>query len=152
MFKTIKHSPTLSEEIQEMLAESNIKADYVFKDVNMNFGQSDSEFVYDAQAVIQAFLILLSVPRNSRWWRPEYGVPRLLDLLFEPFDMNTADQIVSVIQLIAEQAQQVIGLVIDSSDIKMDYATSTYVVLMEISIPRLEIKGEPISFGLQKQG
>ncbi len=152
MFKTIKQSQPLSVELQEIFADSNIKADHIFKDINLEFGNSDSEFVLDAKAVIQAFLILLSVPRNSRWWRPEYGVPRLMDLLFEPFDINTADQIVSVIQLIAEQAQQVIGLVIESSDIKMDYNTSTYVVLMTISIPRLEIQGEPISFGLRKQG
>lgn len=152
MFKTIKQNAKLPEAIQEMLAESNIKADYVFKDVNIEFGNSDSEFVFDAKAAIQAFLVLLSVPRLSRWWRPEYGVPRLLDLLFEPFDMNTADQIVSIIQLIAEQAQQTIGIIIESSDILMDYSTSTYVVQMNISIPSLEIEGEPVSFGLKKQG
>ena len=136
-------------------SSSPTRADFeiTFKDVNAQFAVQQSEFVYEEDAAIQAFLILLSTPKGSRWWRPEYGTRRLLELLFEPFDDQTAEQLASVIQMTSDSnANGYSGVVINKVDIQMDYGTSTYVVNLNIDIPALRVKGKAVSFGLRNLG
>ena len=136
-------------------SSSPTSADFeiTFKDVNAQFATQQSEFVYEEDAAIQAFLILLSTPKGSRWWRPEYGTRRLLELLFEPFDDQTAEQLASVIQMTSDSnANGYSGVVINKVDIQMDYGSSTYVVNLDIDIPALRVKGKAVSFGLRNLG
>lgn len=132
---------------------TSVDFEITFKDVNAQFATQQSEFVYEEDAAIQAFLILLSTPKGSRWWRPEYGTRRLLELLFEPFDDQTAEQLASVIQMTSDSnANGYSGVVINKVDIQMDYASSTYVVNLDIDIPALRVKGKAVSFGLRNLG
>lgn len=132
---------------------TNADFEITFKDVNAQFATQQSEFVYEEDAAIQAFLILLSTPKGSRWWRPEYGTRRLLELLFEPFDDQTAEQLASVIQMTSDSnANGYSGVVINKVDIQMDYDSSTYVVNLNIDIPALRVKGKAVSFGLRNLG
>lgn len=132
---------------------TNADFEITFKDVNAQFAVQQSEFVYEEDAAIQAFLILLSTPKGSRWWRPEYGTRRLLELLFEPFDDQTAEQLASVIQMTSDSnANGYSGVVINKVDIQMDYGSSTYVVNLNIDIPALRVKGKAVSFGLRNLG
>lgn len=152
MFRTIKtHEQQVA--ARESMEETTNKGTYVFRDVNIDIGKKGDEFVYDGEAEIQQFLLLLSTPRGSRWWRPEWGVRRLMDLLFEPFDTITRDEILTVIQTAADRTSSGdLGVYIDTIDIGMDYGTSTYVCELKVNIPRLEVTGKKVSFGLQKLG
>lgn len=146
MFKSIR--------TQQPNDESRIpQSEFLLSDVNLKFLQSNSEFVYDAQVAIQSFLILLGTPRKSRWWRPEYGAIRLEGLLFEPFDNQTADEIMQAIQVTQEaDANGNTGVVIDQLNVSLDYTTSTYRVNLRIDIPRLGLKSLPVDFGLRTLG
>lgn len=112
--------------------------EYMFSDVNIQFSSQPDEFVYDIDAVIQAFLILLGTSKRERWWRPEYGTYNLERLLFEPFDITTADQIAESIKSISESASNGnIRLTIDGVSVRPDYATQTYEVNLRINVPNI---------------
>jgi hypothetical protein len=111
---------------------------YTFSDVNLQFSNQPDEFVYDIDAVIQAFLILLGTPKRERWWRPEWGTYSLEKLLFEPFDITTADQIAESIKSISESSTNGnIRLIIDGVSVRPDYSTQTYEVNLRINVPEL---------------
>lgn len=123
---------------------------YTLNDVNLRFGQQIDEFVYDQEVFVQSFLILLSVPKKSRWFRPEYGIYRLNALLFEPFDEITADQIKSAIDGINDMTSNgYLGVTVQDIVIAMDEPTSTYVVEAVLNILPLGTQRE-IRFGLKK--
>ena len=125
----------------------------IMSDINLKFKSTGIEYVYDAEVAIQSFLVLLGTPKKSRWWRPEYGAIRLESLLFEPFDEQTADEIIQAIQVTNEVSSNGnTGVFVDGIDIQLDYATSSYRVYMVVDIPRLGLKSLPVEFGLQKLG
>lgn len=111
---------------------------YTFSDVNLKFSSSSEEFVYDLDAIVQAFLILLGTPKRERWWRPEWGTYDLQRLLFEPFDITTANQIAESIRAISESATNGnIRLQISGVSVEPVYTTKTYNVWLTINVPSL---------------
>lgn len=111
---------------------------FTYSDINLKFSSEPEEFVYDIDAVIQAFLVLLGTPKRERWWRPEWGTYDLYKLLFEPFDIDTANQIAESIRAISESATNGnIRIGIDGVSVKPIYESKTYDVTLRISVPEL---------------
>lgn len=111
---------------------------FTYSDINLKFSSEPEEFVYDIDAVIQAFLVLLGTPKRERWWRPEWGTYDLYKLLFEPFDIDTANQIAESIRAISESATNGnIRIGIDGVSVEPLYESKTYDVTLRISVPEL---------------
>lgn len=124
---------------------------FLYSDINLSFSQQPEEFVYDMDAVVQAFLVLLATQKRRRWWRPEWGVYDLERLLMEPFDIVTADAIAEVIRSTTEVATNGnVRILIDGVSVQPVYDSKTYVVTLRLTVPSLALKDQRVTFGLSR--
>ncbi|MGL5014524.1 MAG: hypothetical protein ACRC6V_09585 [Bacteroidales bacterium] len=134
----------------QVVDQSNIDDDreVTLLDMNLNFYNENNEFKENEKVVIQAFLLILSVPKRSRWWRPEYGSVNLIDLLFEPFDKKTADDIADAIQITSNSyANGNNQLQIKRISVSL---TEQQAYLVELQCTIDNVPTPPIVFGLKK--
>lgn len=123
---------------------------FQYSDVNLDFNQEPDEFIYDIDAVIQAFLILLATTKRERWWRPEYGTYDLERLLFEPFDIITADMIAESIRSTNElRTNGNTRIEISGVSVQPVYDSQSYYTTLKISVPSLNA-AKSVSFTLRR--
>lgn len=121
-----------------------------YSDVNLDFDSQPDEFIYDIDAVIQAFLLLLATSKRERWWRPEYGTYDLERLLFEPFDIVTADRIAESIRSTNElRTNGNTRIEISGVSVQPVYDSQSYYTTLRISVPSLNAE-KSVSFTLRR--
>lgn len=131
--------------------QTNSVQTYVYSDINLGFSAQPEEFVYDMDAVVQAFLVLLATQKRRRWWRPEWGVYDLERLLMEPFDIVTADAIAEIIRSTTEVATNGnMRIVVDGVSVMPEYETQTYKVTLRLTVPTLALKNQSVNFNLRR--
>lgn len=82
----------------------------VLSDVNLDYGQSDTDTVEDINSIIQKLVVVLGTPYNSAKWKPGFGC-KLYSRLFDPFDSTTAGWIgVDIDAAIKNPANELVGL------------------------------------------
>lgn len=131
--------------------QTNSVQTYTYSDINLGFSAQPEEFVYDMDAVVQAFLVLLATQKRRRWWRPEWGVYDLERLLMEPFDIVTADAIAEIIRSTTEVATNGnMRIVVDGVSVMPEYETQTYKVTLRLTVPTLALKNQSVNFNLRR--
>lgn len=131
--------------------QTNSVRTYTYSDINLGFSAQPEEFVYDMDAVVQAFLVLLATQKRRRWWRPEWGVYDLERLLMEPFDIVTADAIAEIIRSTTEVATNGnMRIVVDGVSVMPEYETQTYKVTLRLTVPTLALKNQSVNFNLRR--
>lgn len=127
-------------------------ATITYSDINLKFSKEPKEILYDIDAVIQAYLVLLSCRKRKRWWRPEWGTYRLEDLLFEPFDTETADAIAETIRTsieISANGNTRLEFSAEGISVVPDANTSTYIVEFTLTVPSLD-QSKLVRIGLKR--
>lgn len=131
--------------------QTNSVQTYTYSDIHLGFSAQPEEFVYDMDAVVQAFLVLLATQKRRRWWRPEWGVYDLERLLMEPFDIVTADAIAEIIRSTTEVATNGnMRIVVDGVSVMPEYETQTYKVTLRLTVPTLALKNQSVNFNLRR--
>lgn len=137
MFKTIK-----SDAVTE-------RTPFSVLDMNADFYNTNDEYKSGVDVIIQSFMMSLSVRKRTRWWRPEFGVVRLYELLFEPYDSETADELATVIQMMGDSVSNGNNsLTVSRVHVRMS-EQQVYHVTMTLEIDGFD-SVPPVTFGLAK--
>lgn len=121
----------------------------VFSDVNANVQITGPyELSYNEVAIQEALETCFATPVRSRMWRRRFG-SRLLHLLFQPMNDDTARSISLVLKDVAEKWEDRIANI--TCKVLPDYENQQYYVEFTYTIPKLGDKMVNYTFNLLPQ-
>ena len=106
---------------------------YLFSDIHKDSGLTPSETVSGINEAMQRYILVLSTAKGSRWKRPFFGC-KLQNLLFEPFDQETADNIKSEIVDCTQDADNDLRDIRPTVEVIMDWDNTQYFVNLKIDV------------------
>lgn len=106
---------------------------YLYSDIHKDSGLQNTEIVTGISEAMQRYILVLSTPKRSRWKRPFFGC-NLQNLLFEPFDQETADNIKSEIVDCTQDAENDIADIKPTVEVVMDWDNTQYFVNLTIKV------------------
>lgn len=122
----------------------------LYSDVNLWAGVLSPYIILtDESAVNQNILVLCDTPVGSKWYRPRIGTA-VLQYLFEPFDMKTAN----LIEIELEGMLSTNGeyrVVIHRVEVIPDWNNARYYVEITYSVPHLDPEKVKFAFYLSKE-
>lgn len=120
-----------------------------FSDVNLFLGQgSQNTLVYDADAINQNILLIITTPVRSKWFRPRLG-SNIPSYLFDPVDQITASSIQAEIKTLLERNGE-FRVSIDSVTVIAVPDDQCYYVAIEYSSPYIDPNKVKFTFNLAK--
>ena len=106
---------------------------YLFSDIHKDSGLGSTETISGLNEAMQRYILVLSTPKRSRWKRPFFGC-NLQNMLFEPFDQETADIIKSEIVDCTQDADNDIRDIKPTVEVVMDWDNTQYFVNLTIEV------------------
>lgn len=107
--------------------------DVNYIDIDKDAYLKQSNLVSGLAEAMQRYMIVLATPKGTRWKRPKFGC-YIQNLLFEPFDQETADKIASELVDCTTDMHNDIADIKPTVEIVLDYESTSYWVNLKIDV------------------
>lgn len=120
----------------------------VYSDVNMFVNiYSQDALVYDEYAINNSISSIVGTTPGQRLFRPDFGC-NVYNKLFEPMSDTVAISIKNMVMIAIERWEPRIKMV--ATNIVTDYASQSYYIDVQYTIPSLNNKSASYAFALSK--